>query len=108
MPVKEFPDSDWKQLRKVYEAAFSRYCETSLEEARAVIEDASLVPSDRFDALCRKVKGKQKELNSIFYTFNFSHSNALMTDFPHIANTISVNFRNLRNPCRRWPGRRCP
>jgi len=78
MPVKEFPDSDWKQLRKVYEAAFSRYCETSLEEARAVIEDASLVPSDRFDALCRKVKGKQKELNSIFYTFNFSHSNALM------------------------------
>ncbi len=78
MGMDGFPESDWKQLRKVYDAAFIRFCETSLKKAKAIIEDGSLSPQDRYDKLSNYLKSNRKDLNSIFYTFNFSHSNAIM------------------------------
>lgn len=78
MAGQDFPESDWKLLRKVYEAAFDRFCRASLKESEAVINDEALTPSDRFDELSKLVKKQNKDLRSIFYTFNFSRSNAIM------------------------------
>jgi hypothetical protein len=78
MSGQDFPESDWKLLRKVYEAAFDRFCRDSLKKAEAVIDEQALTPSDRFEKLSKFIKSQNKDLNSIFYTFNFSHSNAIM------------------------------
>jgi hypothetical protein len=78
MTMNEFPESDWKLLRKVYDSAFSRFCESSVRDAESVIDEGSLSPSDKFDKLCKGVRSNQKKLNSIFYSLNYSHSNAIM------------------------------
>jgi hypothetical protein len=70
MAGQDFPESDWKLLRKVYEAAFDRFCLASLKEAEAGINDQTLTPSDRFEKLSKLIKRQNKDINSIFYAFN--------------------------------------
>ena len=64
MGMDGFPESDWKQLRKVYDAAFIRFCETSLKKAKAIIEDGSLSPQDRYDKLSNYLKSNRKDLTT--------------------------------------------
>lgn len=72
------PESDWKLLRGVWDAAYDRHCAETLQKAKALIENEHLDVAERFQKLQGLLKKRGKELNLIFGAFNFSRSNSLI------------------------------
>jgi hypothetical protein len=41
----DFPEADWKILRRVHAAALERFCERVLSECKAVLDEALVRPT---------------------------------------------------------------
>jgi len=76
MASSEFPESDWKLLKKASSVAYERHCAASLREIDSILGKESTGPSEKFDEMASYTKKRSKELKSIFESFNFSRSNA--------------------------------
>jgi hypothetical protein len=58
----DFPEADWKILRRVHAAALERFCERVLSECEAVLEDSAGSAHDRYLTLYRHMKGRDRSI----------------------------------------------
>ena len=49
MASSEFPESDWKLLKKASSVAYERHCAASLREIDSILGKESTGPSEKFD-----------------------------------------------------------
>jgi hypothetical protein len=78
MADSSFPEADWKLLRKASELAYDRHCEASLREIESLIGKGDLGAAEKYNEISKLVRKRSKDLHSIFDTFNFSRSSALI------------------------------
>ena len=76
MAPEEFPESDWKLVKKAYETGLERFCMTALQEAVAIPKNESLSAPERFRSLYGHMKSMNKELGGIFDD-NYRRSRAM-------------------------------
>ena len=62
----DFPESDWKVLRSVKDAALNRLCERILDECRGVMDDARLTPHQRYLRLFELIQDRDDDIANAF------------------------------------------
>ena len=62
----DIPESDWKHLRTVKEAALERFCERVLQECAAVVAEPGLTSHERYLKLFRLLDERDDELAGAF------------------------------------------
>lgn len=62
----DFPEVDWKAMRRVHEPALQRYCDRILNECRDIISSMDLTPHERYLSLIETLRRRDRELASAF------------------------------------------
>lgn len=62
----DFPERDWKHLRAVHVTALARYSERVLVEAAVIIESPDVPAHERYLALVRVLRDRNREMSSAF------------------------------------------
>lgn len=62
----DFPERDWKHLRKVHRLALERYCERVLQECAAILSDSGSTAHERYLKLYRITRERDRELAEAF------------------------------------------
>ncbi|WPL18755.1 hypothetical protein Thiowin_03845 [Thiorhodovibrio winogradskyi] len=60
------PESDWKLFKTVREQAFNRFTTKVLEDCRALCDHDGRPPAERFDALSRLTRQRDKDIGRLF------------------------------------------
>jgi hypothetical protein len=68
----EFKESDWKVFRRLHPIALERFCERILAEIEGVLADQSMTSHERYIAVYRLVKRRDKEVANLFNDFRRS------------------------------------
>jgi hypothetical protein len=63
---RDIPERDWKQFRKLYDIALQRFCERVLSEVSDIASDEDNSAHDRYLAVYKLVKQRDKELARTF------------------------------------------
>src|ERR1700730_1791722 len=69
---REFKESDWKIFRRLRSIVLERFCERILTEIEEVLADASMTSHERYLAVYRLVKRRDKEVANLFNDFRRS------------------------------------
>lgn len=64
--MSDFPENDWKVLRSVKDAALNRLCERIMDECRAVMDDGSLSPHERYLKLFKLIRERNDDIAHAF------------------------------------------
>ncbi len=64
--VREFPEADWKALRKVREVALERFCERILDQVVRASADSSQSFHERYLSIWRLLQKHDKQLGDAF------------------------------------------
>jgi hypothetical protein len=64
--MRDIKESDWKVFKRVREVALERFCERVLDEVARINSDATKSKHERYVAIYRLVRERDKEINSIF------------------------------------------
>jgi hypothetical protein len=76
--MAQFPEREWKKLRKIRDRALSRFCARSLAKIRAKVEgDDAGNEHEAFLGICRLVRKQNRELADLFD--DWRRSTALVT-----------------------------
>lgn len=70
--MREIKESDWKVFRKMHPVAVERYCERVLAESESLRRDPSRSAHERYRALYRLFRERDKELARLFDDFRRS------------------------------------
>lgn len=62
----DFPETDWKVLRSVKDAALNRLCERILDECRGVMDDRGLTPHQRYLKMFKLVQDRDDDIANAF------------------------------------------
>ena len=62
----DFPESDWKVLRSVKEAALNRLCERILDECRTVMDDRGMSAHQRYLKLFKLIQDRDGDIANGF------------------------------------------
>jgi hypothetical protein len=62
----DFPETDWKHLRSIKDAALDRFCERALRECSEVIADPARTAHERYLAIFEVLGKRNDELSSAF------------------------------------------
>lgn len=62
----DFPESDWKVLRSVKDAALERLCERVMDECRMVMDDRSLSAHQRYLKMFKLIQDRDEDLAHAF------------------------------------------
>lgn len=66
LPMREFPESDWKVFRKLQDGALERFCERVLAEIGRVASDPGKSHHQRYLEICRLLDRRDDELARAF------------------------------------------
>lgn len=64
--ANDSPESDWKVFRELRELALERFCKRTLAEIHQPIQDRSLTQHERYLAVVRLLKRRDRELAHAF------------------------------------------
>lgn len=64
--AREFPEADWKVLRKVREVALERFCAQILDEIKSASSDATKSFHERYLSVWRLLQERDKQLGDAF------------------------------------------
>ena len=64
--MSDIPESDWKTLRPLHDAALDRFCKKVLDELIRVSTDSSLTAHQRYLAVYKLIQARDKELAHAF------------------------------------------
>ena len=64
--MRDIKESDWKIFKRVREVALERFCERVLDEIGRIGSDATRSKRQRYVAIYRLVRERDKEINPIF------------------------------------------
>jgi hypothetical protein len=64
--MRDIKESDWKIFKRVREVALERFCERVLDEIGRIGSDAAKTKQQRYVAIYRLVRARDKEINPIF------------------------------------------
>ncbi len=70
--MREIKESDWKVFRKLHPVAVERYCERVLAESESLHRDPTRSAHERYLALYRLFRERDKELARLFNDFRRS------------------------------------
>ena len=62
----DFPESDWKVLRRVKDAALNRFCERAMDECRKVMDDRNGSAHERYLAMFKLLQERDEDLSHAF------------------------------------------
>jgi hypothetical protein len=62
----DFPESDWKVLRSVKDAALNRFCERAMDECRKVMDDPNGSAHERYLRLFKLIQERDEDLSHAF------------------------------------------
>jgi hypothetical protein len=62
----DFAESDWRVLRSVKDAALNRFCERTMEECRAVMDDRNGSAHERYLRLFKLIQEADEDLAHAF------------------------------------------
>jgi hypothetical protein len=62
----DFPESDWKVLRSVKDAALNRLCERVMNECRAVMDDRKGTAHERYLRLFKLIQERDDDIANAF------------------------------------------
>jgi hypothetical protein len=72
----DFPERDWKHLRKVHRLALERYCERVLQECATILNDPGRTAHERYLELFRVTRERDEELAGAFDDMRRSRAHA--------------------------------
>jgi len=64
--MHDIKESDWKIFKRVREVALERFCERVLDEIGRISSDTAKTKHQRYGAIYRLVRARDKEINPIF------------------------------------------
>jgi hypothetical protein len=64
--MRDIKESDWKIFKRVREVALERFCERVLDEIGRIGSDTTKSKHQRYGAIYRLVRNRDKEINPIF------------------------------------------
>ena len=64
--MRDIKESDWKVFKRVREAALERFCERVLDAVARINSDNTKSKHERYVAIYRLVRERDKEIDSIF------------------------------------------
>jgi hypothetical protein len=64
--MHDIKESDWKIFKRVREVALERFCERVLDEIGRISSDSTKSKHQRYGAIYRLVRDRDKEINPIF------------------------------------------
>jgi hypothetical protein len=70
--MREIKESDWKIFRQVHAVALERFCQHILDESELLYRDSALSAHQRYLALCRHFRERNKEVARLFDDFRRS------------------------------------
>lgn len=62
----EFPERDWKVLRRVHAAALERFCSRVLAECATILGESGGSAHERYLQLCRHLKDRDRSIAGAF------------------------------------------
>ena len=74
--TKGIPESDWKSFRSLYKTVLERFCERVLTEVKRLSSDEAQTAHERYSAIYRLMRERDKILADIFD--RMSRSSALL------------------------------
>jgi len=66
MQTRQIPERDWKYFRKLQNLALERFCQRVLDEVASLSDDASRSAHDRYLAVYKTMRRRDKELEDAF------------------------------------------
>lgn len=64
--MAEISEGDWKKFKQIRERALEKFCLSSLDECKAIIDRADLLPHERYLLNYQTVRDRDKILAQIF------------------------------------------